>query len=79
MLSWHFPALSTHLRVSAAGGDTGVLNVTLNLTTADLLPVSAVTQAASKVWVRLAACVSVPPHLANVSVPPKQSLVRLCR
>ena len=36
---------------NATGTDAGVLNVTLQLTTADLLPVSAVVQAASKVWV----------------------------
>lgn len=39
------------MQTHATGTDAGVLNVTLQLTTADLLPVSAVVQAASKVWV----------------------------
>lgn len=47
------------LTAGAAGAELGVLNVTLQLTTTDLLPVSAAVQAASKVWVSHF-CVTVP-------------------
>ena len=55
-----------------------VLNVTLELTTADLLPVSAVLQAASLVWVGRCLDISLRLHQPDVCLAQSSSLRSDC-